>query len=232
MPSGNRFSASRHAYARLFLAASTAVAVLFAAACASTDSPPRPRGLTPIFDGATLNGWTPRGGNASYTVEEDCIVGRTAPNQPNSFLCTTRGYRDFELELYFKVDPALNSGIQVRSQSLPDYKNGVVHGYQIEIDPSSRAWTGGLYDESRRGWLVDLADKPEARAAFLQGQWNHLRITVRGDTFNTWLNGVPVVQNFHDSMTPEGFIALQVHGVGDRKEPLEIRWKNIRIREF
>jgi len=210
------------------------VAGVVQASCAShvVERPEGAAAGAPIFDGFTLNGWVQRGGQASYTVEEGCVVGRTAPRQPNSFLCTTHRYRDFELSLDFKVDPALNSGVQVRSESSPGYKNGVVHGYQIEIDPSERAWTGGLYDESRRGWLVDLKDKPEARAAFKQNEWNHLRIRAEGDRFDTWLNGVPVVAGFHDSMTAEGFIALQVHGVGDRTLPLEVRWKGIRVREF
>lgn len=222
-----RFTEARRAWCGVVL-----VAAVACAGCAAGSKPTPLRGMTPLFDGQTLSGWTQRGGNASYTVQDHCIVGRTAPNQPNSFLCTTRAYRDFDLELYFKVDPGLNSGVQIRSQSTPDYKNGVVHGYQIEIDPSERAWTAGLYDESGRGWLVDLKDKPEAQRAFLQGEWNHLRIRAKGDEFSTWLNGVPVVQGFHDSMTPEGFIALQVHGVGARTQPLEIRWRDLRIREL
>lgn len=184
--------------------------------------------INALFDGSTLDGWAQRGGKASYTVEDGCIVGRTVPNQPNSFLCTDKEYRNFILKAEFKIDRELNSGIQVRSHSLADYKNGQVHGYQVEIDPSERAWTGGIYDEGRRGWLVDLKDKPEARAAFKQGEWNHLSIHCDGDTILTSLNGVEVA-TLTDSMTPTGFIALQVHGVGDRKEPLEVRWRNIQI---
>lgn len=183
-----------------------------------------------IFDGATLAGWTQRGGKAKYAAEEGCIVGRSVAKQPNSFLCTEATYSDFELRLEFKVDPALNSGIQIRSESRPDYQNGRVHGYQVEIDPSDRAWTAGLYDEGRRGWLADLKDNEPARRAFRQGEWNSLRIVAVGDTFSTWINGVPAVRDFKDSKTGVGFIGLQVHDVGDRSEPLEIRWRNIRIR--
>jgi len=228
MQSGKDEHAARLAMrvAALLVVLSTAPACSSYNGCDATSEP------THLFNGVNLDGWTRRGGAATYIVEDGSIVGRTAPNQPNSFLCTERAFGDFELTLTFRVDPALNSGVQVRSQSMPGYKNGAVHGYQVEIDPGERAWTGGLYDEGRRGWLVDLKDKPEARSAFRHGEWNELRISARGDTFNTWLNGVDVVQNFHDSMTAEGFIALQVHGVGDRKEPLEVRWKNIRVREL
>lgn len=186
---------------------------------------------TAIFDGSTLNGWVQRGGRASFGVENASIVGRSVPNQPNSFLCTQRTFRDFELSLDFKVDALLNSGIQIRSESNPERQGGRVFGYQVEIDPSERAWTAGIYDEGRRGWLRDLKENPAARAAFRPGDWNHLRIRAVGPHIQTWLNDVPAA-DLVDSMTPEGFIGLQVHDVGQRKEPLEVRWRNIKLVEI
>ncbi len=188
-------------------------------------------GFVPLFDGKTLQGWVQRGGKAKYAVVDGMIVGTSVPNTPNSFLCTEKTYGDFILELEFKVDPGLNSGIQIRSESRPEYRKGVVHGYQVEIDPSPRAWTGGIYDESRRGWLFDLKHNEAARKAFKPNQWNHLRIECRGDSIKTWVNGVPAA-DLKDSMTRRGFIALQVHGVGDRKDPLQVRWRNLRIKEL
>lgn len=186
---------------------------------------------TPLFDGKSLDGWVQRGGTAKYAIEEGgIIVGTTVPKTPNSFLCTPRDYGDFALELEFKVDSRMNSGIQFRSQSLPDYKNGQVHGYQCEIDPSDRAWSAGIYDEGRRGWLNDLKNNPAARNAFKQGDWNHVRIEAIGDRIRTWLNGVPAA-DLKDGMTPKGFIALQVHGIGDRTDTMQVRWRNIRIQE-
>lgn len=183
-----------------------------------------------LFDGHTLKGWTQRGGKAKYEVKENTIVGKTVPNTPNSFLCTEKMYGDFELELDFKVHPELNSGVQIRSNSLKDYKNGRVHGYQVEIDPSERAWSGGIYDEGRRGWLNSLKDNNAARYAFKLNDWNHYRIVAVGDRIRTWINGVPAA-DLTDSMTPKGFIALQVHGVGGRKDEITVKWRNIRLRE-
>lgn len=180
-----------------------------------------------LFDGKSLDGWVQRGGRAVYKAEDDCIVGKTVPNSPNSFLCTERTFGDFILEIDFKVDPSLNSGVQIRSESLPEYRNGQVHGYQVEIDPSARAWTGGIYDEGRRGWLQNLEGKESAKKAFKQGEWNHFRIEAMGFNVRTWLNGVPAA-DLVDSMTPRGFIALQVHATGS-KEPHTVRWRNIRI---
>lgn len=181
----------------------------------------------PLFDGRTLAGWERAGGRAEYRAENGCIVGETRPNQPNTFLRTSDVFEDFELELEFLVDPRLNSGVQVRSRLRDD---GIVQGLQVEIDPSERAWTGGIYDEAGRGWLSSLADKPEASSAFRQGEWNHLRIEARGARIRAWLNGV-AAGDYTDSTGPRsGFIALQVHGVGSREDPLAVRWRNIVIR--
>ncbi|MBL7038810.1 MAG: DUF1080 domain-containing protein [Pirellulaceae bacterium] len=184
-----------------------------------------------LFDGKSLDGWKQLGGEAKYTVEDGEIVGTSVPNTSNSFLRTEKMYGDFILELEFKVHPELNSGIQIRSHSLPDYRNGRVHGYQVEIDASDRGWSGGIYDESRRGWLNSLEQNAAARYAFKQNQWNHFRIQAIGDSIKTWLNGVPAA-DLVDSMTQTGFIALQVHGVGDREDPVWVRWRNIRIKDL
>lgn len=183
-----------------------------------------------LFDGKTLSGFTQRGGTAKYTVEDGAIVGTTVPNTPNSFLCTDKDYADFILELEFKVDSRMNSGIQFRSESKPDYKKGVVHGYQSEIDPSKRAWTAGIYDESRRGWLANLEKNDAARAAFKQNEWNKVRIEAVGNHLRTFLNEVPAA-DLIDNMTAKGFIALQVHGIGKKEEQMQVRWRNIRLME-
>ncbi len=186
---------------------------------------------TLLFDGQSLDGWTQRGGQATYAVKNGEIVGSTVPNTPNSFLCTDEHYRNFVLELEFRVHPGLNSGIQIRSNSLSDYKDSRVHGYQVEIDPSDRAWSAGIYDEARRGWLFDLKDRPAARYAFRQNAWNHYRIEAIGDSIRTWINGVPAA-DLRDDMTDSGFIALQVHGVGGRADPITVRWRNVRLKKL
>ena len=188
-------------------------------------------GFVPLCDGKTLDGWEQKGGKAKYAVEDGQIVGSSVPNTSNSFLCTKKHYSDFIMEYEFKVDPSLNSGVQIRSHSKPDYKNGRVHGYQVEIDPGSRAWSCGIYDEGRRGWLNNLKNNEPARKAFKQNEWNKVRVEAKGDSIKTWLNGVPAA-DLKDSMTPSGFIGLQVHGVGGRKEPLEVRWRNLRIKDL
>ena len=182
-----------------------------------------------LFDGESLNGWTQIGGEANYVVRDGAIVGSTVKNTPNSFMATKKMYDDFILELDYLVDSTMNSGIQIRSNSYPHYMDGRVHGYQIEIDPSERAWSAGIYDEARRGWLYNLEGNPEAQKAFKQNEWNHYRIEAIGDTLKTWINGIPAA-HLIDDKTGSGFIALQVHSIGkEKKEGTEIIWKNIKI---
>ena len=182
-----------------------------------------------IFDGKTLNGWTQKGGEANYMVREGTIVGSTVRNTPNSFMTTDKMYGDFILELEYLVDSSMNSGIQIRSNSFPHYREGRVHGYQVEIDPSDRAWSAGIYDEGRRGWLNNLIDNPEAQKAFKQNDWNHYRIEAIGDTLKTWINNIPAA-HLIDDKTQSGFIGLQVHSIWEKqKEGTEIIWKNIKI---
>jgi hypothetical protein len=201
------------------------------------------KGWIKLFDGKTLKGWQQHGGKAEYRVEDGAVVGRTVPATPNSFLCTQRQFGDFVFEFEFKVDATLNSGVQFRSLVLDKDTEfevagkpkkipaGRVHGYQYEIDPSERAYTGGVYDEGRAGWLADLKENEAARKAFKPGDWNQGRIECRGDSIKTWINGVPAT-DFKDSKTAKGLIALQVHGIGKRTDTLEVRWRNLRLKEL
>lgn len=183
----------------------------------------------PLFNGKNLNGWKKVNGKAEYKIVDGAIVGISKMNTPNTFLATNKNYDNFILEFDFKVDDGLNSGVQFRSQSLKDYQNGRVHGYQFEIDPAARAWTGGIYDEARRGWLYPMTVNPSARTAFKNGQWNKARIEAIGNSIRTWVNGIPCA-NIWDDMTPSGFIALQVHSIGDKEqEGKTVSWKDIRI---
>lgn len=186
-------------------------------------------GWISLFNGKDLTGWKQLNGEAKYEVVNGEIVGTTVANTPNSFLATEKNYSDFILELDLLVDSRMNSGIQFRSLSKPDYNNGRVHGYQCEVDPADRAWSGGIYDEARRGWLYPMDQNPLGRTAFRRGEWNHYRIEAIGNSIRTWVNGIPCA-DLIDEMTAEGFIALQVHAIGNASEAgRQIRWKNIRI---
>jgi hypothetical protein len=187
-------------------------------------------GWRPLFNGKTLDGWAQLNGTAPYTVVDGAIVGTTVVASPNSFLGTKEEFGDFILELEAKLDAPMNSGVQIRGLSSPSIQNGRVHGYQIEIDPSERAWTGGLYDEARRGWMHPVYGPEAARKAFRMGEWNRFRIEAIGTSIRSWVNGVAVA-NVVDDLTAKGFIALQVHSIGNdaAKAGQTVRFRNIRI---
>ncbi|MCX7010537.1 MAG: DUF1080 domain-containing protein [Kiritimatiellaeota bacterium] len=202
---------------------------------------------TDLFNGKDLAGWTQKGGKAQYTVEDGVIIGRTVADTPNSFLCTTKDYGDFAVELEFKCDPRLNSGVQVRSQcfdkdtELKDAKGaplkdgkgkvlkaaaGRVHGYQNEIDvddKKARWWTAGIYEEGTRGWLFPGAKGGDAKAFTAQGD----KLNKAGDWNKLRIEckgdsiktwlNGELRADLKDDRVAKGFIGLQVHGVGKDK---------------
>lgn len=202
-----------------------------------------------LFDGKTLDGWRKIGGEGLFYVDDGCIVAKAVADTPSAFLCTEKNYSDFILEYDAKIDKELNSGVQIRSNVLEEdritpylagnlkrstrtFKAGIVWGYQIEIDPTERAWSGGLYEEGGRGWLQHLEGREDARKAFKNGQWNHFRVEAKGSSLKSWVNDVPVTDTL-DLRTSYGFIGLQLHSVYRQEQAGKtVLWRNIRIKSF
>ncbi|MDM1294171.1 DUF1080 domain-containing protein [Sphingobacterium sp. N143] len=190
------------------------------------------KGWVNLFDGKTLNGWKSVGGKAPYTIEGDAIVGRMTKGTPNSFLITEKEYGDFILELDIKLEgDQTNSGVQTRSHLDPNANDGRgrVYGRQVEIDPSSRAWTGGIYDEARRGWLYPLDLNENAKKAYKPEAYNHIRIEAIGDELRTWVNDIPVAYVV-DTIDRTGFIGLQVHSIPAELDGKKVYFKNVKIK--
>ncbi len=180
----------------------------------------------PLFDGKSLDGWEQHGGKAVYKVDDGAIVGHSVPNTQNSFLCTKERFADFELVFEVKVDDALNSGVQIRSNIK---KNDRVWGPQVEIS-TSPSGAGYIYGEATgRGWL---SQDRKQRDAFRRGQWNRYRVLAQGPHIKTWINDQPVADLTDEESAREGLIGLQVHGVGGREEPLFVRWRNLKVRRL
>lgn len=182
-----------------------------------------------LFNGKDLKGWKLLNGHAKFEAVNGTIIGTTVFGEPNSFLATEKEYGDFILEFEFFLDQDMNSGVQFRSESKTDYRNGRVHGYQFEIDPSARAWSGGIYDEARRDWLYPMDFNLPVKKQLQLKTWYKCRIECIGNSIRTFLNG-KAAANLVDDLTTKGFIALQVHSVGKQEEAgKQIRWRNIRI---
>jgi hypothetical protein len=193
---------------------------------------------TSLFNGKDLRGWQELNGNHIWEVKDGMIVGRTVPGEPNGFLCTLQKFGDFVLELEVSIDTLMNnSGVQFRSLSYEEFKNGRVHGYQMEIDPKPQQWSGAIYEEGAdRGWIYPPEKmSQEAKNAFKRDdkngyQWNKYRIEAIGPIMRTWINGIPVA-HLVDNRYPKGFIGLQLHAnnENDPQGSFSIRFRNVRI---
>ena len=206
-----------------------------------------------LFNESDLDGWINYGGGKFY-VEDQCIVAEALPGLPNSFLHTEKKYQNFELEFEVKLDTVLNSGVQIRSniyekdtetirwgglfdengeKKIINVKRlaGRFWGYQIEIDPTSRSWTGAIYEEAGRGFLHTPGINDKVKSAFKPLEWNHLKVRVKDNHIQSWVNGVKV-GDVYDDLTSNGYIALQLHGIGKNKTKTnkKIRWKNILLK--
>jgi len=176
----------------------------------------------PLFDGKTLIGWS--GDPDLWKVEDRMIVGSTDAKtlKHNSFLSTTKIYKNFVLRLKFKLRNH-NSGVQVRSKQYDDY---VVRGYQPDIAESR--YTGMLYEEGGRGILADVDQKAAAKA-FKRHDWNEYVITCNGPRITLVLNGVTTVdytEKDEKKGAKEGIIALQLHA----GPPMKVCFKDLEIK--
>lgn len=189
-------------------------------------------GWQTLFNGKDLDGWTQRNGTATYRIDGDTIVGKTSEGSPNSFLCTDELYGDFELKFDVKVDNALNSGVQIRSQSVGDVPSGRVNGPQVEI--SIDGFAGYVYGEAAGGWMTP-DDVRMAHQHFVEGDWNSYYVRAVGPRIQVWLNGELVSDLVHEEKYqshPQGFIGLQVHGIRAGTGPYEVRWRNLKLRDL
>jgi len=181
-------------------------------------------GYSLLYDGDSLAGWRVIGGESTFEADGESIKGVHGPGK-NTFLRTEKTFADFNLRMQMRWDEFGNSGVLFRARQRDG--DGRAYGYQYELDHSDRSWSGGIYDEARRGWLFDLEHDKAAREAVKLDDWNDLEIEARGGKLQTWLNGVPVATVI-DAFDAEGFIALQVHS-GDVGI---MRWRHIRIKEL
>jgi hypothetical protein len=169
-----------------------------------------------LFNGNDLEGWIIHGTEKWY-VEEGNLICESGPDKEYGYLSTKEYYKDFELKLDFKQEANGNSGVFIRST----VEGVIVSGWQIEVAPPGND-SGGIYESYGRGWLIK-PDK-EKDKALKMGEWNNMRIRVKGDQVISWINGIEMV-NFEDEKIGkgEGKIALQIHDGGG----IKVKWKNI-----
>ena len=184
---------------------------------------------TQLFNGKNFDGWEIKQGKADFEILDDGVIQATSIlNSPSTYMGTINHYDDFIFEYEIFASPGLNSGVQFRSLNS---KKGDVFGYQCELDTDEfRSWTGGIYDQSRRGlFLYPLTRNEKGKNAFKNGVWNKVRIEAVGRSIRTWVNGIQC-SNLLDDTSKSGFIALQIHSINTvENKGKVVRWKNLRI---
>jgi hypothetical protein len=196
------------------------------ACCVRTISAAEPAAWTPLFDGATLDGWD--GNREVWRVEDGAIVGGTldARNPRNEFLSAKKDYADFELRLKFKlVGEGVNAGVQIRSRRVPDHHEMI--GYQADL---GEKWWGCLYDESRRKKILAQSDLEKLKSVVRKDDWNQYLIRAQGRRITLWINDVQTIDYTEpdESLEQTGLIAVQIHG----GPPSQAWYKDIEIREL
>ncbi|MGB3848906.1 MAG: DUF1080 domain-containing protein [Tunicatimonas sp.] len=176
-------------------------------------------GFVSLFNGTDLSGWQIHGTEQWY-VEDGLLVCESGPDAEYGYLATEQTYKNFVLELEFKQAADGNSGVFFRS-SLDGTK---ISGWQVEVAPPGND-TGGIYESYGRGWLEQI---PEEKEGILKmGEWNKLRIEVRGDRVQTFLNDEAMVDLADEKIgAADGVLALQIHDGGG----IKVFWRDIKAK--
>jgi hypothetical protein len=181
-----------------------------------------------LFNKKDLGGWfTPFDWGEFKIIDEEIHLKANR----KFFLLTERQFADFIFEgEIFMPDEESNSGFMFRCAA----EGNLCWGYQAEVDPSDRNWSGGLYDEGRRGWLNPNQKDPKSAEAFVAqgspfklGDWNRYRIHAEGTRLRIWINDV-LTTDYSDPMDSQGYIGIQHHG----EKGKVYRFRNLRIKEL
>jgi Domain of Unknown Function (DUF1080) len=175
----------------------------------------------PIFNGKDLSGWTAHGTEKWY-VENGELICESGADKQYGYLSTNKKYKNFVLELQFKLEANGNSGVFIRS----GIEGTKISGWQVEVAPPGYH-TGGIYESYGREWLIQ--PKPENEKVLKANDWNTMKIEAIGDEVTSYLNGTKMVYLKDEKIgAGDGFIALQIHDGGG----IKVRWKNIRIKSL
>ena len=174
-----------------------------------------------LFNGKDLTGWIVYGTEKWY-VEDGLLISESGPDKEYGYLGTEKNYQDFEVNLEFKQEANGNSGVFIRST----VDGTKVSGWQVEVAPPGND-TGGIYESYGRGWLIK--PDPEKDKALKFGEWNKMKIIVKGGRVTSYVNGQMMVDYEDDKIRDgKGGVLLQIHDGGG----IKVYWRNIVLKKL
>jgi Domain of Unknown Function (DUF1080). len=174
-----------------------------------------------LFNGKDLTGWTVYG-TEKWFVEKGNLICESGPDKQYGYLATEKEFKDFELTLEFKQESNGNSGVFFHSQ----IEGTKISGWQAEVAPLN-LHTGGIYESYGRGWLIQ--PEKEKEKLLKEGEWNKMKVRVRGNEVTTWLNGTQMITLKDEKIgSRSGKIALQIHDGGS----VRVRWRKLMLQQL
>ena len=151
-------------------------------------------------------------GDAIWDFDDNELIGTV--NGGAGFVMTKKLYKDFILEMEFKPDSTINSGIFIRCKNkelsmIECYENNI-----WDMHPEQENRTGSVVNRAKPLIYVETLDK-----------WNTYKIKIKKNRLQAWVNGKLTTDIINNDLI-EGMIALQAAETG------EIRFKNIKIQNL
>jgi hypothetical protein len=180
-------------------------------------------GFVPLFDGQTLDGWTPLPGG-TWKVSDGAIVGsQDSSESRHGMLLSQKQYGDFIVRLKYKSLKG-NSGFYFRVQKVDSAVS--VKGFQAEIDADGKD-VGGLYETLGRAWVVQ--PKPEEIKTYYKVKdWNEMTVSAIGGDIAVTVNGVQTAALKDDPSPREGYFGMQLHG----GQNMHVLFKDVEIKQL
>lgn len=148
-----------------------------------------------LFDGKTLEGWDCTGLLGGWSVDDGCIVCQVNKGR---FLYTREYFDHFILQIDFKIERGVNSGVFIR---VSDLSSLIHNGIEMQIIDSHGKT---ILDKQSCGALYDLLE-PSCDAAYPAGDWNKAIIECRNNFIKIVLNDRLIINMNLDLWDTIGF---------------------------
>lgn len=167
-----------------------------------------------LFDGKSLDGWNIKGAESYWSVVDGALVGKSDAQKKASIIWSDASFADFVLEAEIRFSGSIDSGFFLRNEN-EQIQIGVSRSLQRDMTCSPYIGKKGIYPVEAVG----------ASQLLKEGDWNKIKIVVKGKKYIVSLNGKQVLDYTTDEAPEKGPIGLQIHpGV-----EMEIQFRGLKL---